>query len=167
MKRNPNRKWFHTIGCSASYNNRKRIERIGPAAYSHLKPQHGNEYGRKYPADMSWYIHRIYSDHRLHVKPILNEQYDKDEMVRVLQQSWNIQNGKCAYSDMPLVKRVQRGRTYICATDNPFEIASVDRIDSSQPYQEGNVQWVSQAMNQAKGDIDDNDFREYYTAFST
>ena len=36
--------------------------------------------------------------------------------------------------------------------------ASLDRIDSSKGYIEGNIQWVHKDINRMKGDSSDNDF---------
>lgn len=56
---------------------------------------------------------------------------------------WEQQEGKCALSGLSL----RHG------TD-----ASIDRIDSSRGYVEGNVQWVHQKINRMKTDFDEHEF---------
>ena len=56
---------------------------------------------------------------------------------------FNKQNGKCAISNLPLnMKRDQTGKYR--------GTASLDRIDSSIGYVEGNVQWVHKDINMMK-----------------
>lgn len=59
-----------------------------------------------------------------------------------LQNLYDQQNQKCALSGQPI--RFQKSKTGDDAT------ASLDRIDSSKPYEEGNVQWVHKIVNVMK-----------------
>lgn len=62
-----------------------------------------------------------------------------------LQYCWDLflaQNKKCALSGIDLVLTVGQS--------NGKETASLDRIDSSKGYVEGNVQWVHKDINQMK-----------------
>jgi len=60
------------------------------------------------------------------------------------------QNGKCALSQVP----IKFGRVYF-----KYETtASLDRIDSSKGYIEGNVQWVHKLVNLMKNSISQEDF---------
>jgi uncharacterized protein (DUF2342 family) len=66
---------------------------------------------------------------------------------------WNLylqQNKKCVLSgqDISLV----RGK------DTSIQTASLDRIDSSKGYVEGNVQWVHKVVNIIKNNLSDEDF---------
>ncbi|QGH79428.1 hypothetical protein SEA_LIMPID_101 [Streptomyces phage Limpid] len=74
-------------------------------------------------------------------------QYDCRKKGRVwdltpeyLWSEWEKQNGKCIYTGMQLTHGVD---------------ASLDRIDSSIGYVEGNVQWVHRDINRMKSDFDE------------
>jgi hypothetical protein len=82
---------------------------------------------------------------------------DTDLDLEYLEQLWQEQNGKCAFTGMPLVLR-KHGR-YDGRNDS-IKTASLDRIDSSKGYVKGNVQFVSAALNMAKQDMDDDTFRK-------
>jgi hypothetical protein len=59
---------------------------------------------------------------------------------------WAKQGGRCVYSGVPLEHADYRGN----GRRRMAYIASLDRIDSSLGYIEGNIQFVSAAMNFAK-----------------
>ena len=66
--------------------------------------------------------------------------------------AWNLlvkQNHCCAITGIPIGFEVSRG---------PKITASLDRIDSSKGYIEGNVQWVHKRINEMKWNYDQNDF---------
>ena len=65
-----------------------------------------------------------------------------------------IQNGKCALSgiDIPLLKNPKT------KAQRESQLASVDRINSSIGYVEGNVQWVHKDINLMKNKFDQNYF---------
>lgn len=87
-------------------------------------------------------------------------EHDKrHEFAQALLEQWEEQRGRCAYSGLALTRRPPIGKQ--CTEKNPFLIASVDRIDCSKGYEPGNVQWVSHAMNQARSNVSDEDFREF------
>jgi len=52
---------------------------------------------------------------------------------------WNKQDGRCAYTKLPLL-----------ATANQFNTVSLDRVDSSKGYVVGNIQLVCSAINKMK-----------------
>lgn len=60
------------------------------------------------------------------------------------------QAGRCALSGLPL--SFGRRRDVTATT------ASLDRIDSSLPYEEGNVQWVHKKINLMKNSLSDEEF---------
>lgn len=61
------------------------------------------------------------------------------------------QGGKCVLSGLPIkMGTVNRKRKEMTA--------SLDRIDSTRGYVEGNVQWVHKVLNQAKMDLPNEDF---------
>ena len=72
-----------------------------------------------------------------------------------LESVWNLQNGKCVWSGIPL-NHMKNGKR-----NDAFTTASLDRIDSSKPYDEGNVQFVICALNLAKGNRSDSDLLQF------
>jgi hypothetical protein len=72
---------------------------------------------------------------------------------------WNIylkHNKKCALSGMP----IEFGELVNSRPDYNVMTASLDRIDSNQPYVEGNVQWVHKHINIMKNKYDEKYFIE-------
>lgn len=73
-----------------------------------------------------------------------------------LQQLWESQHGKCAYSGLPMLlpdTLEDSCRTMRFSDEcNPILCGSVDRIDSALPYQPGNVQFVCRGINHLKSD---------------
>lgn len=66
---------------------------------------------------------------------------------------WNVflkQNRKCALSGIELKFNKQ-----FCIRDGN---ASLDRIDSSKGYIDGNVQWITKSLNKMKGKMSDFEF---------
>lgn len=73
---------------------------------------------------------------------------------------WSIfieQNKKCALSGIDLTFERNLGSRSSLKT----QTASLDRIDSSKGYIEGNVQWVHKTINRLKMDLSDNEFIQY------
>lgn len=67
---------------------------------------------------------------------------------------FNKQNGKCALSGIPIsIPRLK--------TKNKYRTASLDRIDSTKGYEEGNLQWVHKNINQMKNKHTDKEFIEF------
>jgi deoxycytidylate deaminase len=68
------------------------------------------------------------------------------------------QNKICVLSGLPLQFTPHRAAT---STRRDFTNASLDRIDSSVGYIEGNVRWVHKALNIMRMSLTDKDFLEY------
>ena len=68
----------------------------------------------------------------------------------------SIYTGKCALSGLDLVLSKTK---YI--NKETITTASIDRIDSSKGYIEGNVQWIHKDINSMKMNIDQDKFIEY------
>lgn len=67
-----------------------------------------------------------------------------DISLRDLADVWKSQNHICPYSGVTLVVPHYRVKS------NPLYTASLDRIESSKPYEKGNIQFVSIAVNNMK-----------------
>lgn len=72
--------------------------------------------------------------------------------LEYLQSVYDSQNGKCVYSDIELTFPKS-------ARDTDFT-ASLDRIDSSKGYIDGNVQWLDKRVNSMKNDMTEQQFLE-------
>lgn len=70
--------------------------------------------------------------------------------IEYLQTLFDSQNYKCALSGIDIYIETSRIKT-----------ASLDRIDSSKGYIEGNVQWVHKDINNMKMGLDENSFIFY------
>ena len=71
--------------------------------------------------------------------------------IEYLDSLWEQQAGRCAYTSVPL-----------SFGDNANECtASLDRIDSSGNYEEGNVQFVHKVINIMKWNLSDSDFKAW------
>jgi len=68
-----------------------------------------------------------------------------DDIERLLEE----QDGRCVYT----------GEDFEWTLNHPYKI-SIDRIDSSKGYTPDNIQLVARIVNQAKSDMDDEDFLE-------
>jgi len=64
-----------------------------------------------------------------------------------LKEIWNNQDGKCAYSKVPLILPTHSN---LQTNTDPWLVASIDRIDSDKPYEVGNIQYISRSLNYAK-----------------
>lgn len=72
--------------------------------------------------------------------------YSIDFEWEFLKNLWEIQQGLCAISKIPMTFEVDNGRVYTNL--------SVDRIFPSLPYSKNNIQLVCMAVNQMKSDMD-------------
>jgi hypothetical protein len=72
--------------------------------------------------------------------------------------AWSLFTGKCALSGVPITisSTVKEGNP-----DYSKFTASLDRIDSSKGYVEGNVQWVHKTINYIKRDLPEQEFKDW------
>lgn len=75
-----------------------------------------------------------------------------------IKQLWESQKGRCAFTGIELT--TWDSHRYASGRKNQIRLASLDRIDSSKGYVKGNVQFVSSALNLAKSDLGDQEFRQ-------
>lgn len=144
-------RWFCSRSCSASYSNKNREHNPGPG------PQRGNEHNLKWDPNISWYIKRMSGDRRSKCLLEGSKQDIHDHLISI----WD---GLCSVTKMPITRRDYRGQI---STDNPFIIASIDRIDNNKPYGIGNVRWTCLAVNLARQSLPADTFDRYYREFSS
>lgn len=142
-------RWFCSRSCSASYGNKHRKHNPGPG------PQYGNKHNRKWDENISWYVKRMSSDHRSKCLLENTKQEIHDHLI-------DIWTGTCAVTRQHIERRDHRG---LVSTDNPFKIASVDRIDNDKPYGVGNVRWTCLAVNLARQSLPADVFDRYWNEF--
>ena len=78
---------------------------------------------------------------RYHLRKAKTRDVNSDLTLEYLKEVWDSQNGVCVYSGLKL-----KDWNYIKGK-NDMDTASLDRIDSSQGYIKGNVQFVSVNIN--------------------
>lgn len=82
---------------------------------------------------------------RYYLRNSLKRFKDNDLTLEYLKQLYEVQDGKCPYSGVELILS-----TYTKIVKDPIYSASLDRIDSDKGYVQGNVQFVSMAVNYMK-----------------
>jgi hypothetical protein len=70
-----------------------------------------------------------------------------DLSLQDLKEQWARQNGICLYSGIPLKLPQTRKKQKV------FEMASLDRINSSKPYEKGNIAFVAAPINYMKNSM--------------
>ena len=92
-------------------------------------------------------------------KRLVDQAKRRKIQVKVTQEQaaelFHSQGGKCALSGVPL------HFTNLRTNFNRYTTASLDRIDSTIPYQEGNIQWVHKEVNMMKGRLSPTVFKEW------
>lgn len=82
---------------------------------------------------------------RYYIKQIKRRQKSSALTIEDLRIQWNIQQGVCVYTNIPLILANHTDYDY-----PRFMQASVDRINSDLGYEVGNIQFVSITCNYAK-----------------
>jgi hypothetical protein len=73
--------------------------------------------------------------------------------IDYLEELWNSQNGLCYYTKKPMLKDLQN-------IESNYDSVSIDRIDSSLGYVEGNVVLCRWVINRMKNDLSNSYFLE-------
>lgn len=132
---------------------RKRDDNL----YKHCKACH-NPTGKDSKFSSSWWIERFDEEElKLFSKlknlctkaKLRNQEFDPDIDWENLYDIWVEQNGRCAYSGMPLS----------IETNHPHTV-SLDRTDSSKGYVRGNLKLLSWSVNKMKQDLKEDEFLE-------
>lgn len=154
------------------YNRRKRLGKTEffcsnscsakrPFNIEHIKRQ-------KSDCDISQYSknrHDEYSDFRYYLKMVnaKNRKENVDIDLPYLKQLWESQSGVCEISGIKMVLRTHSNAykgTKNYTKLSPYT-ASLDRIDSNKPYQQGNVRWISYMANTARNAFSDDELIEF------
>lgn len=90
-----------------------------------------------------------YSPFREYLRRARRRGLECDISLEYLKKIWDYQEGKCVYSQVQLIHPKLKGK------NSPIYTASLDRKDSSLGYIEGNIQFVSIAMNLMKNSMSD------------
>ena len=134
----------------------KRTEAKGSKHYcslncsskNNIKKQLGDWFGKPQIAQLRSNNHRDkYTGFREFLKRARYRKNLGDLTLDDLFEQWNKQNGKCPYSGIELKLPQARKRHQM------FETASLDRVDSSKPYEKGNVVFVSTPINYMKNSM--------------
>lgn len=125
-------------------------------------------------------LHSNSEENKSHLKSICNNKEDEYTLFRYtlrnikkrfkefnltleyLKSLWEEQKGICPYSKVSLVLP-----TYKNTVKDIRYRASLDRIDSSKGYIEGNVQFISTSINYLKGEMSHKDTIEFLQIIST
>lgn len=129
------RKHFCSLTCSTTHRNKG----FDYSEHNKSLPQNQKGYKQKKDTRFTWYINR--ARQRKRNNGITSE---------MLSNLWESQKGLCAISNIPLFLHND-------CKDNRY-LASLDRIDSSLPYQEGNIQFIALPLNLAKQTLDNQEF---------
>lgn len=88
-----------------------------------------------------------------------NKKHNMNLTPEYLKLIWEKQNGTCPYTGIKMI--LPKNTTKIGRNKKCLKKASLDRIDSSKGYVEGNVEFVCMAINNAKNNFS----KEDMTAF--
>lgn len=86
------------------------------------------------------------------LRRVRNRQKSTHLTLQDLQNVWEAQAGKCAYTGIELVR---------IGSNDSRVMASLDKINCKLPYQIGNIQFVSLAINRMKGEMSDDETKEF------
>lgn len=134
---------FCSRKCSSTYNLTKRGGTISASRRTDLSPY--------------MYVLRCIKSRALHrarkIELSIGPSYIKN--------LFDSQKGICPYTKHPLIVPYPGDRATI--TGDLLSSASLDRIDSTKGYIEGNVEWVSLGINYLKNDKSKNDVLKFIT----
>lgn len=129
--------------CGCQRNNPEMRKEAKLRAYKLLENGTLNKGGDHYP--------KKDREFKYFLKILKSSKGRKDSFLNIddLKEVWNSQNGICPYSKIKLSLPTHSNYK----PDLPYNMASVDRIDSSKPYTKNNIQFVSRTMNYAKNNM--------------
>lgn len=152
----PSIKFFCSRSCSSRHRNRHYSKETKERMIEGLKRYHqeakinGVDRNRRNYRRFSYYLRKART--RSKGKP-----WKKSDLTNsYLEELWEIQDGKCAFSGLPLNVNAGHGNY-----PSHFSLASLDRIDANEGYIRGNVQFVCTPLNYAKSNSGNTEFVEF------
>lgn len=126
------RKHYCSLTCLGEANTENLGEWLGKPQISHLRSNNQRD---------------KYTGFREFIRRAKQRKNLGDLTLDDLFEQWNKQNGKCPYTGIELKLPQARKRHQL------FEMASLDRVDSSKPYEKNNVVFVSTPINYMKNSM--------------
>lgn len=137
--------FYCSLSCSGK--NKVNIENLKNRTNRYDITQHSNNHKDQY-SPFRYYINRILNGSGKKHGP-------SDLTVEYLKDLWDKQQGKCISGiDMHLPKNTRERHDVL-------HCASLDRIDSSKGYIQGNVQFICKFINLGKGDSSDSEVKQF------
>lgn len=140
-------RFFCSLSCSAKKNNKENPPK-GNSQFL-ISNNRKDEY-----TPFRWYILRAEFRNR-------KRNFGCDLTLEYLKQLWDFQNGTCPITGWKLILPNNTHKAWI--NENPCN-ASLDRIDSSKGYTQGNVRFISVMANYAKNIFTDKQLLEFCEA---
>jgi len=137
---------FCSRSCSTSHRNKNLPQEHYQKKCSHIKQHAGNRRDEFSPFRL--YLSRgraSLKSHSVTLTPI------------ILKEIWDKQNGICPYTGIKMILPKTSSEWNL----RSLKKASLDRIDSSKPYTENNVEFVCMAINLAKNSFTREEMKEF------
>lgn len=141
---------FCSLSCSCAYLNKHKL-------LNNHNINHYNNFGGKYGK-----VRDEYTPFRWFLRCANRRRKEVDITLEYLKKLWEEQKGICPYTGWDLV--LPDCTSGWKSVNDKTQRASLDRIDCSRGYVEGNVQYVSFMANIAKGDMTDNEMFKFCEA---
>ena len=120
------------------------------------KHNFGEKYGK---GDVSLFSGKTRVDEFTGFRDFIRRAKQRDKLgdlsLEDLKDQWNDQDGFCPYTGISLKLPKARKKQEL------FEMASLDRIDSSKPYEKGNVKFVAAPINYMKNSMSEEETIKY------
>ncbi len=153
LRKNKDRNFFCGRSCATKHRNKNFSEETKEKISKHLRSWskraadkaaliNGKQYGH-----FAFYLRKARERSK-------KRGWEMDLTSEYLESIWNEQEGRCAFCRLPM-------NLYVEKHGNKMFLASLDRIDTTRGYVQGNVQFVLAPLNFAKNDFSDEDFRMF------
>lgn len=93
-----------------------------------------------------------YTKFRWYLKNVRKRPKNYDITLEDLKYTWEKQQSVCPYTNIKLKLKTHSDKA-LNTFDNPFEFASLDRIDSSKGYTSDNIEFISVGVNYLKSNF--------------
>lgn len=141
------KKNFCSRSCAAKYNNTHRAKSSNNYDISQHSDNHRDEF----------------TPFRYSLRCAKRRYHGCTLTLEDLQEQWKLQQGVCPYTKIKLTLPEDGN---VANLDVAIR-ASLDRIDSSKPYEVGNIQFVSTPINYMKNTMSDEQTKDYLRCIST